>query len=242
MSGSKSVKGCSYVFKQGSKKDKRCNKSCRGNFCCDHKPKKIQYQIKYFQKKQQAKKEANLTDEVKKIMEMSIDSLPELDFVCKRKDRLSDEKKRLWKKLIGINVYLDIDQTKQIAIMEREHFGKCICKYMTVKNITSEQIEEAKDEPEVKCYCKTDQDIAEHLLNNFKCKDCDKYQINECRFCSRPIAKKVYFTYQGTSKEIAKKKAVKLRKKIDKIELKLKKWKAIKEVVENRLNEEKPAS
>lgn len=52
---------CQHVFKQGKKKGKRCNKSCRGSRCCDHSPKKAEYKQQKFAEKQKEHTEDKLT-------------------------------------------------------------------------------------------------------------------------------------------------------------------------------------
>lgn len=44
---------CAYVFKQGKKKGNKCGKGCRGKYCNDHKPTKIEYITNYHKEKKE---------------------------------------------------------------------------------------------------------------------------------------------------------------------------------------------
>lgn len=43
----KGKKGCQFVLKRGPKAGKKCGKGCRGDFCKNHNPSRLQYKKKY---------------------------------------------------------------------------------------------------------------------------------------------------------------------------------------------------
>ncbi len=214
---SKSQKGgCKHKFAQGAKKGKFCNRPCRGKFCFQHKPKNKIYKAEWYLEKQ---KQQNC-EEVNRILDTdSIDKLPNMENLNKKKYKLLSEKMYIFKKLIGVNIKLGIDQDNEIKLIEKVMFGKCNCHSMTVEDITEEQLEEAKDDEQITYYHKSNKSIKRYLLELKKCTHCDNYNTKNCRFCYR-TNRIVYFQYEG-DKVQAKKKQASLKKRLVKLSSKV---------------------
>src|SRR5579863_3396495 len=197
MSSKSNKKGCSHVFVQGSKKGTKCGKGCRGKFCKNHKLSKAIYHSTWYQEKQQAIKEKNNHEVINKINKMSLEQLPNIVQVQAKLNKFATHKIYLCKKLIGINIFLDIDQTKEIKIMENIIFGKCKCE--TEITFTNDEINEARNNQEITCYLKNNKDetIIKELKSEKFCIECQGYNTNNCKHCLRPIGKVIYFDYKG---------------------------------------------
>lgn len=50
MGSKKTFKKCKHVFKQGAKKNKKCNANCKGDYCKKHNTSQKEYQLKYQKK------------------------------------------------------------------------------------------------------------------------------------------------------------------------------------------------
>lgn len=207
-------KGCQYKFKQGTKKGKLCKKSCRGKFCCDHKPQKIAY----LKDRYETTKETNLSNENKlnqatsqlKSIE-SIDDLPPSFELKSELKMLKTEYIHLNKKLIGINQFLEINQEKEIENLRDVQFGSCNCDKLTIDSITSEHIEKYKQTEEYQYYF----DIYEADSEKLK-RDAFFERKRSCNYCSN-LWRPMYFKYSGKNKNTSLMYKKKLLTKIKKI-------------------------
>ncbi len=234
---SKSVKKtCKYVYRQGPNKGKKCQKTCRAVYCCDHNPKKQQYFSKRFQDKKKAEVIFKNHEKVNKILETPLENLPSLDEAYAKLKELGADRILLRKKMMGLQEYLGNDITSDIKTMERLVFGKCTCCDMTCNDISNDELEEAKDDPQITAYADNDNEIKESLLRLYKCVYCERYSKHECKFCSRPL-RTIYIRYNGKSKEVATKKVKRTQFKIDKAADKYKLQQQIIEVLKKRYNE-----
>jgi hypothetical protein len=117
---------CQHLYKQGKKAGKRCGKGCRGKFCCDHKKKKQEYKAKYFQEKQDEKKNGELNDKIKEInLIENIDKLPNIFNLQQKNSNLRNEVDRLIKKKAGIRIYLGEDENEVIEETCDRIYGIC---------------------------------------------------------------------------------------------------------------------
>lgn len=240
MSSKTSKIGCQYTYKQGEKNGEKCGKTCRGKFCFMHKPKSLkkhnERNKKNYKQKIEKKREEEMSELEKKINEMPIDKLPDFNVEDKRRKNLYSELLYQQKKLIGINLFLDIDQKKEIEDMETRLFGKCKCVQLTKDDITKKQIKKFWKDKEASYYCDNDEEAIDKILQLKYCLKCDKYEVSECKYCNRPIGKLVYFPYDG-SKEQAKKKLQSILKKKSRLIEKIQKKIMIIKIIEKRLKE-----
>lgn len=216
---SKSLKGgCKYKFNQGAKKGKLCGRPCRGKFCFQHKPKNKLYKAEWYQERQ---KQQNC-EEVNRILDIdNIDKLPNIEKLNQKKYKLLSEKMYIFKKLIGVNIRLGIDQKSEIALIEKILFGKCTCSKLTIDDITEEQLEEAKEDVSITHYYKTDKKIKKYMIDIKKCSQCDKYNANNCKYCYR-TNKIIFFEYEGNATQAKRKQAL-LKKTLVSFDIKIKK-------------------
>lgn len=112
---------CKHKFTQGTKKGKLCKKSCRGQFCCDHNPKKSVYKAKYYQKKKELEKDYKLNQLIKKIKKTTdLDDLPDLQKYQLKYNMLGDENIFLIKKKLGVRKILGFNDDKFINKLDKK--------------------------------------------------------------------------------------------------------------------------
>ena len=100
MSKTNKVVGCKHIFTQGTKKGEKCGKNCRGDYCCNHKSKKLEYLQNYYtDHKEEIKAKANKQSvkiNINAILEKECKKYRELDkeirkFLDERKELLDDK-------------------------------------------------------------------------------------------------------------------------------------------------------
>lgn len=107
------MNGCKYIFIQGEKKNQQCNRSCRGNFCYNHKPSKKLYQKEWYINKilsNKKEKILNIQDieTYKKLEQKEIIKLNKLNYNAK----YIVKKAKNQKNIIENDSYTDKDKKK----------------------------------------------------------------------------------------------------------------------------------
>lgn len=117
----KSKGKCKHLYVQGSKKGTRCKKSCRGEYCCDHKPKKSIYKAKYFKNQQQEKNEDKTIMKIIEISKMTDIDEPQLTKYQIKNKMEEDNARILIKKIIGYKLAMGDEETmKKMGIIDNE--------------------------------------------------------------------------------------------------------------------------
>lgn len=124
-----SLKVCAYIYTKGKKKDTRCVRNCRGTLCNFHKPKKMQYLVKYQEKKRKEDKLALVDDSKKSVMEKiesatCIDNLPCIRLEKNELLSLKADYVKILKKINGAKIFMDQDDLYDI---QKVQCGKCTC-------------------------------------------------------------------------------------------------------------------
>lgn len=119
------TEGCKYEFVQGAKKGTICQKSCRGDFCRDHKPKRKQAKAKYYREKKASEKDHEIKEAIMKIKEIKDpNDLPDIVKQQLRLNKLRDKQMNIFKTLIGIKVALGHEDAKKYLIKKQEQLEK----------------------------------------------------------------------------------------------------------------------
>lgn len=219
---------CQYKFKQGIRKGKKCNRSCRGQFCCDHKPKKIKYLKNY----REIAKDTKFKDKLSKLKVKDISKLnltrEQLKFKMYQDDLIV-----LYRELIGIREFLGMDQEKAKETMKKILYGKCNC----ICLVKEEQIPEdfligIKEEYE---NSKTKKNIVDYINKNYICSECKHVSFNWCKYCSPPPGRILSVEFNG-NKQLALLKEKRLKKQMDKIKMKIQNQRQIINLVKERMN------
>ena len=74
---------CPYVFKQGEKKDKKCNAPCKGEFCKFNKKATVERKKEYYKEKLEEKKEENVIYNKFKEQLKTFSKLPKKEYLDK---------------------------------------------------------------------------------------------------------------------------------------------------------------
>lgn len=211
---SKRTQVCKYKFKQGSRKGKKCNRNCRGDFCCDHKLEKIEYLSKYYK----ISRDKVFHNKLKKLKTKSINNIS----LPKEKDRLimyCNEKLQIFRELVGVNIFLEIDQKKNIEILKKKIYGKCTCFNITnLQDISTDLYEKLEKEEDYKAYCKDN--MLQYIQESYECDQCHNYEIDLCKYCHPPFGKILFNEFIG-SNELAKLKKKRLEKQFENLQLKI---------------------
>lgn len=207
------TKTCVYLFKQGEKTGQKCGKNCRTKFCSLHKPTYIKKKAEWFQKKQESVNNKKIKEKIERILNIKdVDKLPDFITELKKLKNLKFDLIYQKKKAIGINIFLGINQEKQISNMELIMYGKCIC--CDDFKVTKQDIEKSKvEDPGILAYLTKDSEIKRKIKTMKKCSSCDKYDLDDCKYCNHPL-RITFISYSGKKKEIAKKKLNKIESKI----------------------------
>jgi hypothetical protein len=228
---------CQYKFKQGAKKGKKCGRTCRGRFCCDHKQKKIKYLKNYREKTKE--KNFNTKLEKLKVKDSSNVSLEKEQHKLKL---YTEELIDLLKNYIGIIKFLGYDDfyEKYLEIIKKHLCGKCKC--ISIEKLIEENYDELVNDKEFIFYHKgkhepgTDEfnkRLYEYIDSTYKCRDinrednCHKYSMEyfECKYC-HPRNRVFFHEFTG-DKKYALFKYNKNKKKINILNKKIKQQKEI---------------
>ena len=133
---------CQHVFKQGKKKGKRCNKSCRGSRCCDHSPKKAEYKQKKFEEQQREKNQDKLTLLLEKIANLEEISNKDLYTQGFKMKALENEAHLLIRTVRGYRLALEDEETEK----KLEDFKKKQMETAFQKHIEKLETQWEKDE------------------------------------------------------------------------------------------------
>ena len=235
-SGSKSSKRslkCKYIFKQGPMKNKRCDKGCRGEYCNNHKPKKIVYMSSYGKCKRTNIKTRNYEEKLQKLRATEdIDQLSLPEYTMRIKNLCSDYI-YLKKRLIGVNMYLGLNVERDIESMKVNKPCTCI-EVKDMNDIPKEIIEEYNDDPATEVY--HNGNIIESVKSSKRCVECDKVDFNSCVKCKPYVGRVLYFPFDG-DKTAALLKKKKLVLKMTRLKLKIKSAKEIASIMESRIKE-----
>lgn len=196
---SKTVKNsvtCCFVFKQGKNKGKKCGKGCRGKFCWNHKPNKVEYKQKWYMEKKQNEKNKKL----QKIMNITdIEDLPGQNKYILKIRIAKDEISILYDKIDGILISLGEDKEEIENKRLKRKYGKCSCSknfsmHITKKDIMDEVIDrntriefdsKMTSEDKARIYKNYDEnEIKKSMRSSKKCLCCDGYDLKNCRFCN----------------------------------------------------------
>jgi len=245
-------KGCQYKFVQGSMKGKRCNKSCRGQYCKAHNRKRLQYQKKYYTKT----KDKSFNEKLKQLEIKDISTIS-LEREQSKLRMYTNEYKFCAKTLIGINIFLGINQDKAINIVKECSLGKCTCiKVKTADDIPKKAAEMLMNEDQFKTYYKTGKDqLIKYAKANYKCTKCSECKgdlychfgepehlhwgtvKSTCKFCCYPLGRVFFFEFKDKSYNLALAKKKKLLKKMKEFHKKINHQKQIIELIEKRIKE-----
>lgn len=105
--GTKASNKCKYTFKRGSKEGKTCNKPCRGEFCKDHNSHKLEYNKKYYSKKNDKKSRETFKDKIKRLKTISINKLQLLSYYQLRYRGIEEKIRFLLKEIRGLGLIVD---------------------------------------------------------------------------------------------------------------------------------------
>lgn len=233
----RSSKKCNHVFTRGPKEGQKCGKSCIEYYCNNHKPAKKTYQKSWYRNKAENEKKKNQDERIQHINNVSIDKLPDLNTLNKKIMKYREDRMYNIKKLIGVNIFLGINQDDVIHKIETSYFGECTCKKMKERDITDELVKIAKKRDEdIDNWCKDDKDVKSAVLSSLRCLQCGLHSLDMCRYCNRSF-RKIYFVYDGSNEKVAQLKVKKLKIKIERLENKIRSQILIRQAIMKRLSE-----
>jgi hypothetical protein len=142
MPGSKSIKRtCTYKFKQGPKKGKKCNVTCRGQFCFKHKPSTTARKAEWFQEKQKDQKSFKVKKYIKDVeLIKDVNKLPNIHKISLKKHSIYYEIIDICKDIQGIDQELGIENKNRTNFL-----NKSINKFAyNIRDIPLEKVEEIR--------------------------------------------------------------------------------------------------
>ena len=115
MSKSVGKRQCRYKFIRGPKKGKPCKKSCRGEFCKDHNPRKLAYQEKYYADKKIQKSSHKIDQLIEQVKTCKDESeLPNIDHWASHFQKVKAELLWLYRMRFGVRQALGCNDSKLI--------------------------------------------------------------------------------------------------------------------------------
>lgn len=111
---SKSSKKCGYVFLKGKREGEKCGKSCRGDFCGDHNPKKKEYSKKYYHKKNTKRGTMTHKQRIRKLKKCVIDKLPSENYCNLRIRNIVEAGKELYMTTLGVGLIADPEKYESL--------------------------------------------------------------------------------------------------------------------------------
>lgn len=148
---------CMHKFTKGKKKGKKCGKVCRGKFCYNHKPAKLEYLANYHKEKKEEEETNGLSKIIKKIKEGKITD--ENPYTIEYSNAYG-ETKEILRKILGVQLILgDITDEDILNKYDKKINSKL---YKEADKYVEECSEEHEYTPEEK------EELREHYINRFR--------------------------------------------------------------------------
>jgi hypothetical protein len=181
------TKGCQHVFVQGPKKGTKCLNPCRADRdrCRSHTQSKIEYDRKAWEEKAKEIRDAkqnSIEERIKNARDIS--ELPSLENQRKKLMTMKSNIVINWKKIIGIQKFLDMNYQESEDKLHAFVRGNCKCKLYKGRIVDNDK-EFANDE-EYYAALREFRKLAKY------CNACDTWVCNPCTICAEHLGHKGY--------------------------------------------------
>lgn len=212
---------CQYIFVSGPKKGKKCGRTCRHEFCCDHNPKKKEYKDKWYKEKREQRVIPKIEMTINKIRDCDdIDKLPCMNYYQNKIQMYRLTAIFHLKKMAGHKINMGENEDEIAEKIKEICYGKCCCQEeydpteeeieeyiegydnVTLPNGSNIQRKRNMTKKQAKSYLKK---------TKRKCVECGNYENEKCRYCNHGFH--ILIFKPTCTPELSEKKIAVLKKK-----------------------------